>query len=589
MLFALTFIVYISSPTGQTQIRQVSASGPTIVQSAYCYASMDSMTWTGGSTHASCNTPQFSHDFGTNPTGGDLLVVGATQLGSSDTMTISDSQSDTFHLLGSVSNGVGANAGIATLWYTIISSTAADTVTITTPNLDFIAGWLQEVSGFSTSAIYVSTGDGSGGCCKITPNIVVSGYSAAIVETQVTGVGTWTAASNYAKLYTNAGNEYSSQFEGSVTQSGSTSISTTMSTSTSNWNMVGATLYSCAELTVCSSSATNGQTNGNTVTPACSVFSASSSNTLIAIVGSIGSGQVFHAPTDTGSNTFTLVHTVTDGNLPTPESQVNVYSASVSSTLSSDTISALIDGTAGHGANFLSCYNIKTSTGTSLTYSDSSISTCQTNALCRSLIFSANDNAQGNLFINYVTEELGGAALAGCPNLLGFADASGVGGNINNIEAYQCLADPGAATNINVPIDNYGARDGRVCACTVPHYINNVTSGNTFTGTMAGVIIGVQEAVTTTTIEAWNVPDAPGLNSGTLFMVFLLVPTFLLLIIPIRSKHQESYVTFLLLGLIFSSALGGLVAGIPLALTAVFVGIFVIYLWKGKSRGVSVE
>ena len=92
-------------------------------------------------------------------------------------------------------------------------------------------------------------------------------------------------------------------------------------------------------------------------------------------------------------------------------------------------------------------------------------------------------------------------------------------------------------------------------------------------------------AALTTTVTAWNVPDTNGLNSGMLFLIFLLVPTFLLIAIPIRSKHKESYVTFILLGLIFSSLLGGLVAGIPLALTGVFVGIFVIYLWKGKPKG----
>lgn len=457
------------------------------------------------------------------------MVVGSTQLGSKDTPTIADSQGNTFILLASVSGGAGANSGIATLWYAIIGSSAADTVTITVANPDFIATWMQEVSGFGKSAIFASTGSASGGCCSISPKIVASGYTVAVVETQVTGVGTWTAASNFAKVYTNAGNEYSSQFESSVTQSGSTAITTTMSTSTLNWNMAAATLYSCAQLTVCSIGSASAQTNANTATPQCSVFSATSGNTIVVIVGSIGSGQTIHAPTDTGTNTFTLKHTVTDGNVPTPSSQTNVFSATVSSTLASDTISMSIDGTLGHGANFLGCYNVATNGALTLTFSDSSISTCQTNARCTSSIPAAVDHAGGTLFLNFVTEVLSGAALAGCPNLLTFADATGLT-NFNNAEAYQCLSDPGAATNLNVPIDNYGTTNGLVCACTIPHYINNVTSGNTFSGTMAGVIIGFSAPSVISFTQSGIIPTSSTaavlVVNGTVYQVNQLPASF---------------------------------------------------------------
>lgn len=88
-------------------------------------------------------------------------------------------------------------------------------------------------------------------------------------------------------------------------------------------------------------------------------------------------------------------------------------------------------------------------------------------------------------------------------------------------------------------------------------------------------------------VTAWNLPDSTALGSAVIFLLFLLIPTYLISSIAIIERKSKNigtkfYIFFQMLGLLFASFLGGLTGNLPIALTAVFGGILGVYLWRGR-------
>jgi hypothetical protein len=118
----------------------------------------------------------------------------------------------------------------------------------------------------------------------------------------------------------------------------------------------------------------------------------------------------------------------------------------------------------------------------------------------------------------------------------------------------------------------------------------------------AGITFDGGAQITTTStstisVYAWNVPNGNGLAAGFVFMAFTLIPAFMIVGWSLKAKNKETYLLWLLLGLTISAAIGALVmngssvigGNIAIALVAVFAAIFIVYIWRGKSRNVQIQ
>ena len=213
------------------------ASGPSIVQTAYCYATVLSTTGEVGAAHTNCATPSFYANFGSSVTTGNTLVIGVVSQNPSVYFnTPTDTLGDTFVLAASYS----ASGATLEIWYAVVSSTGTNSITITTGTSTYISLWVQEISGIAPTTATFSTGTGSTCGCSVT-SMTLNIYSFALMFSPSAGTGTWTTPTGFTKFYTSAGNEYDVQAQSSITATGSSTISTSFSTATGTWQMLAVT------------------------------------------------------------------------------------------------------------------------------------------------------------------------------------------------------------------------------------------------------------------------------------------------------------------------------------------------------------
>ena len=254
-LLSLTVISFLPLPSSLNQIKHSYATAPTVVQSAYCRSNSPATSITGGTSHVSCNTPSYYQDFSTTVTSGDILVVGGeVSTPNNSAIAISDTQSNTWHMIvSSISlSGLG-NQRLTEIWYTTASSTSSDTITLSdTSNSVYFAIWIQEVSGIISSGITHSSGSGTTTCCSVS-SYSLQAYTFTVSDAVILTVGTWTATASFTKMYSNSGSEYETMAEYWLSSTGSSTTTMSMNQDASiAWTSSSATFQ--AGLTGCNPS-----------------------------------------------------------------------------------------------------------------------------------------------------------------------------------------------------------------------------------------------------------------------------------------------------------------------------------------------
>ena len=233
------------------------ASGPAVVQSAYCQAAATSTTITAGATHASCGagSQMYFHDFTTNLTAGDFLVVGAENTAA--LISASDTANHIhFISLINASNSGGAMTQRISIWYGLINHTEADTVTVL-GNSGTMSEWIQEVSGLAgltPLSTYGSNVKGTINCCSVA-SFNQGLYTFAIMTTDITQSGTWAFTPTFTGFYTVGGDvQYTTNAESNTNVMVNGTLPTSFDNDLSDWTEAAVSFYQACTTTTTSTS-----------------------------------------------------------------------------------------------------------------------------------------------------------------------------------------------------------------------------------------------------------------------------------------------------------------------------------------------
>lgn len=227
-------------------VPHVNAVTPTLVQSAYCSASVTSTISSAGHSHTNCSTPFYASDFSFSTTAGDILLIGVTELTQNEVVTISDSQSNSIHFI--TDNGInsGSTKTYIAIYYINNLKAALETVNVTVASAAYLGIWLQEwfLPG-SVTSVSSSIGSSSTIFCCYTGGFSQTGVlSFSVARSDIAALGTWSSTSGYTKVYINPGNEVGDFMQYSTAQAGlsTTPVSFTGWASGKSWTMASASI-----------------------------------------------------------------------------------------------------------------------------------------------------------------------------------------------------------------------------------------------------------------------------------------------------------------------------------------------------------